>query len=304
MGLDYYTARFLLQAKAGDERLPPHAFGNLLTIGRQNFFLTRPQLDDLSSRFNFDAAVFLKAHSPAQLNYADAFLLSICGAAGVESLDASSYEQATHIHDMNSPLPARLHSRFDTILEAGSLEHIFNFPQAIANLMRALKPGGRLFIQTPANNYFGHGFYQFSPELFYRVLSPANGFDIKRMRVLEHFYPCHFFATDLHEVTDPARIGKRVQLINNQPALLLIDARKTEEKPLFETPPQQSDYVPLWESNTATTTAPLPPCLQANWKQRLYSLPLQAFRSLFLQRLANRRNSPSLQNREFFRKVD
>ena len=33
---------------------------------------------------------------------------------------------------------------------------------------------------TPANNFFGHGFYQFTPELFFRIFSAANGFEVER----------------------------------------------------------------------------------------------------------------------------
>src|SRR5207253_612765 len=137
---------------------------------------------------------------------------------------------------------------YDTVLEAGSLEHIFNFPTALKNVMQAVKIGGSLFIQTPADNYFGHGFYQFSPELFYRALSAENGFEVRRMHLLEHFYPCHFFATQTYEVTDPAKLRRRVTLVNNRPALLLIEARRVAEKPLFATTPQQSDYFALWQN--------------------------------------------------------
>jgi len=36
-------------------------------------------------------------------------------------------------------------------------------------------------IHTPASNLCGHGFYQFSPELFYRALNATNGFEVERM---------------------------------------------------------------------------------------------------------------------------
>ena len=40
-----------------------------------------------------------------------------------------------------------------------------------------LTVGGSIFVNTPANNMMGHGFYQFSPELMYRIFAEANGFD-------------------------------------------------------------------------------------------------------------------------------
>ena len=54
---------------------------------------------------------------------------------------------------------------------------IFNFPVAIRNLMRMAKVGGQVFLTTPANNFCGHGFYQFSPELAYRIFALENGFE-------------------------------------------------------------------------------------------------------------------------------
>ena len=45
--------------------------------------------------------------------------------------------------------------------------------------------GGVLYIATPANNHCGHGFYQFSPELFFSLLSPKNGFEILDMSYVE-----------------------------------------------------------------------------------------------------------------------
>lgn len=296
MGVDHYTARFLLQARAAG-----HGFGRTLTIGRQNFFVTRPQLDRLAGEFGFDSLEFLKSHRSEDLVYLEPFLAKVVGAGGVESIDASGYEAATHIHDMNRPLPEGLRGQFETVIEAGSLEHIFNFPTAIGNLMGALKPGGKLFIQTPANNYFGHGFYQFSPELFYRVLSEENGFRVERMELLEHFYPCHFFQTPLYQVADPAKVGKRVQLVNKTPSLLMIEATRIEVVEPFRTTPQQSDYVPLWDSSTPA--APTPTCLTASWKDWVYRLPLGLFRSLWLQYRGGGGSPPSVKNREFFKRV-
>lgn len=296
MGLEYYTTRFLLQARQAGA-----SFGRVLTIGRQNFFVTRPQAEKLAREFSLQLQSFLSTEPATDLAYVEPFFRQLLGASAVESLDVSTYEGATHVHDMNAPLPEALRARYDTVFEAGSLEHIFNFPIAIRNLMEALKPGGRLFIQTPANNYFGHGFYQFSPELFYRVLSEENGFTVRRMQVFEHFYPSHFFATEAYEVADPARVKKRVQLVNKRPTLLLVEAQKTEEKKPFAKPPQQSDYVPLWQSGSAPAPPnPQPTVLQTNWKQKAYALPLKLFGALSLQYLVNRRNKPALSNREFF----
>jgi hypothetical protein len=79
-------------------------------------------------------------------------------------LDASPYEGADTIHDMNTPVPEAWHGRYDVVIDSGSLEDIFNFPVAIANLANMLRVGGTIFVTTPANNLMRHGFYQFSPD--------------------------------------------------------------------------------------------------------------------------------------------
>jgi hypothetical protein len=41
---------------------------------------------------------------------------------------------------------------------------------------------GRHFVAvTTANNFMGNGFYQFGPELYYRILSEENGFLVEEM---------------------------------------------------------------------------------------------------------------------------
>ncbi len=298
MGLEYFTSRFLLQARARGVD-----FGRVLTVGRQNFVVTRPQLENLAREFSFDAGQFIQSHDPGALVYVEPFFSSLLRASSVESIDVSTYEGAVHTHDLNSPLPSHLHGQFDTVLEAGSLEHIFNFPTAIRNQMEALKLGGSLFIQTPANNYLGHGFYQFSPELFYRVFSDANGFEVRRMQIFEHFYPCHFFAAKPRSVADPAAVRRRVQLVNNRPALLLIEARRVALRPIFASPPQQSDYVPLWQPQAAPS-APVPVCTLNTWKQKIYRLPLSLVGRLWLQYFGRKQDRPSLGNRDFFQPLD
>jgi len=68
------------------------------------------------------------------------------GAETIEAMDFSPYEGAMHIQVMNEPVPDKLVERFDAVIDGGSLEHIFNFPVAVSNLMRMAKVGGRVFM--------------------------------------------------------------------------------------------------------------------------------------------------------------
>ena len=90
------------------------------------------------------------------------------------------------------------------------------------------------------NNWCGHGFYQFSPELFFRALGPENGFSVVEMYFADvegrHFY----------RVVDPAAVRERVQLWTSDPVFLLVHARRDAVRDVFAAAPQQSDYVSDW----------------------------------------------------------
>jgi hypothetical protein len=176
--------------------------------------------------------------------YAEGFF-SLLGAREVVSLDASDFEGASFIHDLNEPLPQSHKGQYDLVFDGGTLEHIFNFPVALRNAMEAVKVGGHLLLHTPANNYCGHGFYQLSPELFYRALSECNGFKVERMIV---FAP--FPGSQWYEVVDPAQVGWRVEIAHDpHRVLLLVLAKRTHEAEIFKIMPQQSDYVVSWRSS-------------------------------------------------------
>src|SRR5262249_30321510 len=95
-------------------------------------------------------------------------LFKSLGFESVHSLDYSDFEGAGIIHALNSSeLPKELYERFDVIIDHGTIEHVFHIPNALLNLFRMLKIGGRLIHSSPTSNLVDHGFYMFSPTLFY-----------------------------------------------------------------------------------------------------------------------------------------
>jgi len=158
-------------------------------------------------------------------------------------LDYSKYAEATIIHDLNQPIPKNLHSRYETLIDGGSIEHIFNFPQCIMNYKNLIKDKGNLFICTVANNYLGHGFYQFSPELFFRIFDTNYGFKLETLVLHTHPFPGVEMGgrTQGVLVNDPMQVGSRVGLVNNHPVHLLLYARKISSKSIAANP-IQSDY--------------------------------------------------------------
>jgi hypothetical protein len=262
MGIDLGTIQFLLNAKRMGVSLD-----RVLTIGRQHFYVSPEQLHDILNRNNrpcsFDEARRLWNE---EKGYCEPFL-KFAGAGDISSMDVSPYENATILHDMNQPLPSEWNEKFTLVFDGGSLEHVFQYPTALSNCMRAVQAGGHLLTITPANNLMGHGFYQFSPELFYRVLSPENGFEMTRLLV----YELPFNGT-WYQVADPARVHGRVELTNRKHAYLIACAQRKKVVPIFSTTPQQSDYMEMWQAGAEGPRA-------KGWKQRLPSWVGDLYRS-------------------------
>jgi len=167
--------------------------------------------------------------------------LEFLGAQEVTEFDASDYEGAKIVHDMNKPIPAEWHEKFDFIYDGGTMEHIYNVPQVVENLDRILKIGGHLVISTTGNNLFGHGFYQFSPEFFYRVFSKENGWNTKMVLLAEHqLCPPRFW-----RVMDPKVIRDRIEIQTKNQIYTMLIAEKIAVVTPFHTP-QQSDYAAIW----------------------------------------------------------
>ena len=215
-------------------------------IGHQSLYLSKGQLQALAERSRTD--VDLTALDDQQ--YADRFFELFLYSKNVQSVDYSDYEGCNIVHDMNTPINASYDEGFDVVVDGGSLEHIFNVPVALENYMRMVKKGGSLFIFTMANNHMGHGFYQFSPEFFYRIFQPENGFAIQEVILEKHPFAGAELSsmTTCYSVVDPASVRSRVGLISNSPVMIMIHAVRSEIKPIFHEFPMQSDYISQYAS--------------------------------------------------------
>ncbi|WP_028314965.1 methyltransferase domain-containing protein [Desulfatibacillum aliphaticivorans] len=91
-----------------------------------------------------------------------------------DDVDFTESESCTMVHDMNTPVPDHMADSYDLVFEHGTLEHIFDIKTAFANIVRMLKVGGTVFHLAPLD-LVNHGFYNFSPTLYYDVYR-KNGF--------------------------------------------------------------------------------------------------------------------------------
>lgn len=244
MGIIRSNAAFFLDANARGV-----AFGRTLTLGRQRLYLPQRELQGLVATYRPDLRG--QVDDVRYGDAADAFFHRVLNVRELQTLDHSAYEGATLTHDLNQPLPSELHEQFDTVIDSGTLEHVFNLPIAIASCMQLVKRGGTLFLSSPANNLCGHGFYQFSPELWFRLFKNANGFSLVRMVLVTHPFPGAELSPrqTWYDVSDPADIGARVPFMTRTPAFLMIEAKRTAIVPVLAAPPLQSDYVVRWRDD-------------------------------------------------------
>lgn len=240
MGFDINGIRLLINAKQLNIN-----FEKVITIGRQSMYVKENALHELLTKSNLEKINFD--------TYFESFL-ELLGAKTIDSLDASHYEGATVIHDMNLPLPGAYKGKYTLVIDGGSLEHIFNFPVAIKNCMELIEKKGYYIGITPTNNFLGHGFYQFSPELYYRVFSESNGFRVIKM----YFYIDQKNGkTPVFEILDPNSVKERVTMQNSHPSYLFVIAQKFEDREIFKEIPQQSDYENIvWKGLSHGNSAP------------------------------------------------
>lgn len=235
MGVTNNCARFLFHAKAHHVD-----FENTLMLGRQQLYTTENELKEVIPAEPHDGMSEILSGTYAEP------LFQALGARVVDSLDFSPYEEATVIHDLNVPIPNHLKAKYHVVFDGGTLEHVFNFPAAIKNCMDFLKPGGHFISITPCNNQCGHGFYQFSPELFYSLFTKQHGFAMIFMYLAVEL-PNGI--RDWYEVINPEVAKARVTLLNAYPTYLMILAKK-EFDYVHELKVFQSDYSTIWTSHS------------------------------------------------------
>jgi SAM-dependent methyltransferase len=232
MGVDLHNLGLLAHAQDRGA-----SFARTVGIGRQALFVDPPELERHRALRSLPPLAD-SGPTAGTPRWFEPLMRQWFGAATVDSVDASAYEQATLIHDMNVAWPDDGPGRgsYDAVLDFGCLEHVFDFPVAWRNCVALCRPGGHLLHSLPANNLSGHGFYQFSPELFFNLYQEKNGFALLGVWFALKAEPRYWW-----KVADPAAVRRRVTLRNGHEVYMLVVAKKLGEiGPL--PPPQQSDY--------------------------------------------------------------
>ncbi len=234
MGLGLGAITLLLEE---DRRRP--LLGRILTLGRQTVSPSPQRLAEILTRFGKPVPVGGVVDDEA--------LFHAIGFSEVVSVDVNDFEHPTQLLDLNEPeTPADLVGGFDVVLDGGTLEHVFHLPNALAQIGRMVKPGGRIIHFAPSSNYFDHGFYMFSPTLFVDYYR-ANGGQIETAKIIRH--RADNARWDIFDYDTAA--WRRTGVGGLDGCAYLIFTVVTAGPTRAQKTPSQSHYVDVWQAGSA-----------------------------------------------------
>ena len=231
MGIDNVAAKMLLLLR-NEQGID---LQKTIILGRQHNYLGPLLRRKIHAEFGLS-----KNSLPLDSVYADE-LLQILGVVKPDILDVSNYESANVIHDMNKPIPQELMEKYSTVIDIGTSEHVYNISQSLENLKSLCAPRGYVLMISPANNWLGHGFYQFSPELFFRAFGTPSGFEIRNLFLVK----LRPFGSIWYELNDPKIMGRRGTIFTKRRCYVAVIATKVSRS-TSQSQPQQSDYESAW----------------------------------------------------------
>ena len=207
----------------------------ILFLGRQDCTDRTKRASELIERH----LISVNKEAPIRGNdyFADTFMLDSEWASIADSMDISNYEGANLIYDLNNPID--LGRTYDLVIDGGTLEHIFNVPIALENISSLLKVGGKIIHFSPANNHMGHGFYQFSPELFASFYSTNNGYTDTQIFLYDPTKKKKLFKVKVQN------LSSRIEIMKSGRLQIWCESTKVQNRPVKQI--QQTDYVVQWE---------------------------------------------------------
>ena len=247
MGIVRATATMMLR----EARRRPFA-GNVATLGRQHIHFTYETLQRIASGTGVDLKptdiTLHREPSLAEQGFiSDETYFRALGFQSVIRIDVSDYEAPDRLIDLNSgSTPEDLWNRFDMVLDTGTAEHVFHLPHLLQHMHRLAKVGGRVLHMSPSSNHLDHGFYMFSPTLFWDYYH-ANRYEINAFKLCRYTGPTtqavwRVFDYRPERVRGAARWGALDRAMYEVHCV----ATKTEQS-TSGIPPQQGSYVERWE---------------------------------------------------------
>jgi hypothetical protein len=189
--------------------------GDVLLIGRQTVYLSREQYIEMMRRHGItpsdsqlarvaidDRTIDRRPNPYVTETITDRSIFHVLGVDNVRALDHSDYEGAEIIHDLNKPLPEKLHSIADFIVDGSTIDNVFNPALALVNLNKLLRPGGRVLLVNMLSNHFEP--YTIPNANWYLDYFAMNGFSDCKVYILVFCEPApNIFCFNLECLLDP-----------------------------------------------------------------------------------------------------
>jgi SAM-dependent methyltransferase len=148
----------------------------------------------------------------------------------VEAIDGDPAAPRSHKLDLNQPID--LGRQFETVVNHGTAEHVFDIAQVFRTMHEHCKPGGLMLHESPFTGWLDHGFYCLQPTLFWDVAA-SNGYQVVLMAVEVLATKSIVQVQSREQLHAMARAGN---LPNN--AMLFVVLRKGAEEAEFRVPMQ------------------------------------------------------------------
>ncbi|HVZ63791.1 MAG TPA: hypothetical protein VG936_04320 [Lacunisphaera sp.] len=243
-----------------------------ITIGRMDIFLNANSIENICKHHGLPIPPKDGHLYSSKRAFLDNFLRDI-NVRRVDMVDYSDFEGANIIHNLSIPMGPIANS-YQLVYESGTLEHIFDFPTALENVLRLCAIGGYVVLNMPCNNQAGHGFFQFSPELFFSIFRESSLFSLESVEVYEDFDESQRFS-----VWDPKLCNHRVEVRSVLPVNMTIVLKRTniaEGNNILPANVIQADYASAWSKRTVLGS-------QTASRGRVWTQSLQQRRKLMLK---------------------
>jgi hypothetical protein len=243
MGIDKTALELILLSQNYVKRNDDNV-ANILTLGRQQIHISKNDINHLLSKYKFSSLI----NKYNVYDYSENLFTNLFEEKWkyifVDSMDNSDYEGASIIHNLNNPFNSS--KKYQYIYDGGTIEHIFNIPQVIENIIDMLDINGLFVSITCNNNFSGHGIYQFSPEFFLSSLNEKYGMKIESI----YLGKVHTSFEEWIDVNDYKDGRNCTKFDDSEPVYILTIARKISNirENLITNSPHQYSYEKIdWE---------------------------------------------------------
>jgi SAM-dependent methyltransferase len=159
MGIDFSQIQFFdICHKHGGLQTP------LLGLGSLAIRESKGDIEGLATAFGYTT---LRREQSVRAFFLDRYNIS-------DYRDCDINGSAEILLDLNKRIPENMVGAFGTVLNGGTLEHVFDIRQAMENLHRLVRPNGSFIHMVPVT-WYEHGFMNFNP-VFFHTVAEANDY--------------------------------------------------------------------------------------------------------------------------------